>query len=310
MTLLVTEAEARSVAFAASIGDLTLARRAAAIRVLRRAPAVSVVAEPTTLAAREISTVIFDFGGVISSPLFVGIGAFEEAEGYPKGSLLQLLFGETHYIGVEGRAAVSPTRSPTIPTRPSRRARSTTSPTGTCSRRARSTSRRTSRAWSRTRAARSSAPPIDMEAYGRFWRQTAPGVHWMVVHKIRELKDRGLRLGLLTNNVKEFGEHWRTMFPLDELFEEVVDSSHVGMRKPDREIYELTCSRMGIEPTEAVFIDDNADNVAAARAVRHGSRALRREPVGRARRARRRSSTGAVPGPSARVRSERGATRR
>jgi hypothetical protein len=36
---------------------------------------------------------------------------------------------------------------------------------------------------------------------------------------------------LLTNNVKEFGEHWRTMFPL-ELFEEVVDSSHVGMRKP------------------------------------------------------------------------------
>ena len=56
------------------------------------------------------------------------------------------------------------------------------------------------------------------------------------------------------------------MFPLDELFEEVVDSSHVGMRKPDREIYELTCARMGIAPTEAVFVDDNADNVAAARA--------------------------------------------
>ena len=69
----------------------------------------------------------------------------------------------------------------------------------------------------------------------------------MVVHKIRELKDRGLRLGLLTNNVKEFGEHWRTMFPLDELFEEVVDSSHVGVRKPEREIYELTCSRMAID---------------------------------------------------------------
>ena len=51
-----------------------------------------------------ISTVIFDFGGVISSPLFVGIGAFEEAEGYAKGSLLRLLFGDTSYIGVEGRA--------------------------------------------------------------------------------------------------------------------------------------------------------------------------------------------------------------
>ncbi len=34
----------------------------------------------------------------------MGIGAFEEAEGYPKGSLLRLLFGDTSYIGVEGRA--------------------------------------------------------------------------------------------------------------------------------------------------------------------------------------------------------------
>ena len=108
----------------------------------------------------------------------------------------------------------------------------------------------------------------------------------MVVHKIRELKDRGLRLGLLTNNVKEFGEHWRSMFPLDELFEVVVDSSHVGMRKPEREIYELTCSRMAITPAEAVFIDDNADNVMAAR-VRDGSGALPRGSVGRDRRARR-----------------------
>ena len=69
----------------------------------------------------------------------------------------------------------------------------------------------------------------------------------------------------LPDNVKEFGEHWRTMFPLEELFEEVVDSSHVGVRKPEREIYALTCSRMAIEPTEAVFVDDNALNVMAAR---------------------------------------------
>jgi putative hydrolase of the HAD superfamily len=83
---------------------------------------------------------------------------------------------------------------------------------------------------------------------------------------MRDLKARGLRIGLLTNNVKEFGENWRAMFPIDELCEEVVDSSHVGMRKPDREIYELTCARMKIAPSEAVFLDDNAENVAAARA--------------------------------------------
>jgi epoxide hydrolase-like predicted phosphatase len=105
---------------------------------------------------------------------------------------------------------------------------------------------------------------IDMDAYGRFWRTTAPGVHWMVVHKMRELKARGLRLGLLTNNVKEFGDNWRAMFPIDELCEVVVDSSHVGMRKPERAIYALACERMGVVPTETIFVDNNADNIEAA----------------------------------------------
>jgi len=81
---------------------------------------------------------------------------------------------------------------------------------------------------------------------------------------MRELKARGVQLGLLTNNVKEFGEHWRATFPI-ELFDDIVDSSHVGMRKPERGIYELTCNRLGIEPGAAVFVDDNADNIAAAR---------------------------------------------
>ena len=53
------------------------------------------------------------------------------------------------------------------------------------------------------------------------------------------------------------------MFPV-ELFEVVVDSSDVGMRKPDREIYELTCELAGVDPAATVFVDDNADNVAAA----------------------------------------------
>jgi len=210
-----------------------------------------------------ISTVIFDFGGVISSPLFVGIGAFEEAEGYPKGSLLQLLFGETHYIGVEGRAVAAAIADD--PDAAEAAGAIEDEPDWHLLEKgqidvATYFGRLTERAPAIL------GTEIDMESYGRFWRSTAPGVHWMVVHKIRELKGRGLRLGLLTNNVKEFGDHWRTMFPLEELFEEVVDSSHVGMRKPERAIYELTCIRMGIEPDEAVFVDDNLDNVEAARA--------------------------------------------
>jgi epoxide hydrolase-like predicted phosphatase len=210
-----------------------------------------------------ISTVIFDFGGVISSPLFVGIGAFEESEGYPRGSLLELLFGETHYIGVEGRAVAEAIADD--PDAAEAAGAIEDEPDWHLLEKGQiDVATYFGRVTERAPAILGTE--IDMESYGRFWRSTAPGVHWMVVHKIRDLKGRGLRLGLLTNNVKEFGEHWRTMFPLEELFEEVVDSSHVGMRKPERGIYELTCSRMGIEPGEAVFIDDNLDNVEAARA--------------------------------------------
>jgi epoxide hydrolase-like predicted phosphatase len=214
-----------------------------------------------------ISTVIFDFGGVISSPLFVGIGDFEAAEGYPKGSLLQLLFGETHYIGVEGRAVAAAAAAAVTDDPDAAEAAGVVGdePDWHLLEKGQID---VATYFSRLseRAPAILGTEINMDAYGRFWRSSSPGVHWMVVHKIQELKHRGIRLGLLTNNVKEFGEHWRTMFPIDDLFEEVVDSSHVGMRKPDREIYELTCTRMGITPKEAVFVDDNADNVAAARA--------------------------------------------
>jgi putative hydrolase of the HAD superfamily len=210
-----------------------------------------------------ISTVIFDFGGVISSPLFVGIRAFEEAEGYPRGSLLRLMFGETHYIGVEGRAvAESVAADPDA-----------VEAEGEIEDEHDWHLLEKGRLDMATYFARvvEKAPQylgvaIDMDAFERFWRTTAPGVHWMTVHKMRELKAMGLQVGLLTNNVKEFGDNWRSMFPIDELCEIVVDSSHVGMRKPDREIYALTCERMEIEPAEAIFVDDNADNIAAARA--------------------------------------------
>ena len=209
-----------------------------------------------------ITTVVFDYVGVISSPLFVGIGEFEAAEGYARGTLLRLLFGEVGYVGVEGRAVADAIAGD--PDAAEATGEVTDEPDWHLLEKGRIDfatyfERITEKAPSVLGRA------LDGDAYGRFMRRAAPGVHWMVVHKIRELKTRGLRLGLLTNNIKEFGEHWRATFPIDELFEDVVDSSHVGMRKPDREIYELTCARLRITPQEAIFVDDNLDNVAAAR---------------------------------------------
>jgi len=84
---------------------------------------------------------------------------------------------------------------------------------------------------------------------------------------MRELKGRGLRMALLTNNVREWEPRWRPMLPeLDEIFEVVVDSGFVGMRKPEPGIYELTLERLGGVPAaECLFVDDMELNCDAAR---------------------------------------------
>jgi len=87
-----------------------------------------------------------------------------------------------------------------------------------------------------------------------------------MIELMREVKDAGHRMGLLTNNVKEWEPLWRSMLPVDEIFEVVVDSGFVGMRKPDREIYDLTLERLGDpRPEECLFIDDTDVNCDAAR---------------------------------------------
>jgi putative hydrolase of the HAD superfamily len=89
-----------------------------------------------------------------------------------------------------------------------------------------------------------------------------------MIELMRETRDRGFRMGLLTNNVREWEPLWRSMLPVDEIFEVVVDSGFVGCRKPDREIYDLTLERMGSPAAgECLFIDDTDVNCDAAIAL-------------------------------------------
>ncbi len=86
------------------------------------------------------------------------------------------------------------------------------------------------------------------------------------VAKVRELNEAGIRQAIITNNAKEFGDMWRQLIPVDELFEAVIDSSAVGMRKPDPRIYQLALERMDISrPELSAFLDDFEPNVTAAR---------------------------------------------
>lgn len=87
-----------------------------------------------------------------------------------------------------------------------------------------------------------------------------------LIDYMRELRGRGLRMAMLTNNVREWEPLWRAKLPVDEIFELVVDSAFVGMRKPDPAIYELTLERLGggIAAADCVFLDDLQVNVDAA----------------------------------------------
>jgi putative hydrolase of the HAD superfamily len=84
---------------------------------------------------------------------------------------------------------------------------------------------------------------------------------------MRELRRHGYRMAILTNNVREWEELWRSKLPLDEIFELIVDSAWVGLRKPQPEIYLLTLERLGdgLAPKDCLFVDDNELNVEAAR---------------------------------------------
>lgn len=85
-----------------------------------------------------------------------------------------------------------------------------------------------------------------------------------MIDLIREVRRDGIRTSLLTNNVKEWEVKWRSMMPIDELFETVVDSAFVGCRKPDPRIYNLTLERVGLDPEGCIFIDDMKINIDAA----------------------------------------------
>ena len=86
-----------------------------------------------------------------------------------------------------------------------------------------------------------------------------------MIELMRELKAEGYRMAMLTNNVREWEPLWRSMLPVDEIFETVVDSGFVGCRKPESRIYALTLERIGMPAEACLFVDDVPVNCEGAR---------------------------------------------
>lgn len=88
-----------------------------------------------------------------------------------------------------------------------------------------------------------------------------------VIDRIRQLRHDGLQVGLLTNSFREFRPILESRVDFT-VFDDIVDSSFVGCRKPEPAIYELTTARFGGDPRRIVYLDDFLANVEGARA--HG----------------------------------------
>ena len=101
-----------------------------------------------------------------------------------------------------------------------------------------------------------------------YFEQLRPNAR--MIDYMRELRERGLRMALCTNNVREWEPLWRSKLPeLDEIFEVVVDSAFVGARKPEPRIFELTLERLGDGVTfeNCLLVDDIQLNCDAAAAL-------------------------------------------
>ncbi len=106
--------------------------------------------------------------------------------------------------------------------------------------------------------------PIELGGFGeRYFAHLTP--NQTLIAYLRELRERGYRLAICTNNVREWERMWRAMLPINEIFDVVVDSAFVGTRKPERRIYELTLERLGVPARAALLIDDVEINCQAAR---------------------------------------------
>jgi putative hydrolase of the HAD superfamily len=85
-----------------------------------------------------------------------------------------------------------------------------------------------------------------------------------MVEALRNARARGIRTGLISNSMGA-GRYDRSTFP--ELFDGVVISGDEGMHKPQPEIYELGCERIGLAPADCIFVDDLRENCEGAEAV-------------------------------------------
>jgi putative hydrolase of the HAD superfamily len=87
-----------------------------------------------------------------------------------------------------------------------------------------------------------------------------------MVEAVRRCAAR-LPTGMITNNFVGFGEARAELAEILDLFQVVIESAKVGLRKPDPRVYEMACEALGVAAADTVFLDDLGINLKPARAL-------------------------------------------
>lgn len=188
------------------------------------------------MTSTKIEAVISDFGGVLTSPLLDSFMAFQDSSGIALEELGTAMGALARELGTNPLFELE-------------------------------TGRMTEARFLELLSSQLSSQldrEVTLHGFGeRYFEHLHPNEQ--MVGYMRELRARGYKLAICTNNVREWEQLWRAKLPVDEIFEVVVDSAFVGTRKPERRIYEMTLERLGVSPETALLIDDIELNCDAAR---------------------------------------------
>jgi putative hydrolase of the HAD superfamily len=188
------------------------------------------------VAACRVGAVISDFGGVLTSPLEGSFQAFQDTSGVPLAELGKAMAVIGSRLGVNPLFELETGRL----------------------------SEADFLAQIGVQLSEQLGRTIDMDSFGeRYFAHLEPNAP--MIAYMRELRERGYKLAICTNNVREWEHRWRAMLPVDEIFDVVVDSAFVGTRKPEPRIYELTLEALGVDAGSALLIDDIEANCTGAR---------------------------------------------
>lgn len=106
-----------------------------------------------------------------------------------------------------------------------------------------------------------------IDAYASRFSETIPGPVPGSLELVERLDEAGVPLFAITNFASVFWDDFRRTAPVFDRFRDIIVSGIEQLLKPEPEIFHLARRRFGIVPGESLFIDDNAANIAAARAL-------------------------------------------